>query len=340
MGLTEFTKFGDLPAELRLMIWNMAIRPANEPAAHVFTVFNTESEEEQQANALQSLIPGSSQCGLAAPRSSSGISSWRDGNPSAYMVDAGLWTACHESRYEMERTYKQSEWRSSQNVYDSPCTSIIRAGGPTDKEEMHITVRPTTDLFILRPFRGETIDWANLGSKIPFFRRLIEANFEAEHIALEYDPSWMEGAPEPREEEETSEGSEETTTTGSDFLQRSKGMFNCAARACSDQVPWAMEMWFVDKSFSRSDLSDKAKQDGFKWRQQFRGNGCTYVEMYSSDVKTKYEGSIWDFVDELETGLEEHFDKVYASNTQEHPSGRNLPVAPQVHVLACLVDGQ
>lgn len=339
MAPTEFRQFRDLPAELRLMIWNMAIRPVDVPSAHVFTVFNSENEQEQQTLASQSLIPGSSKCGLAAPRySSASHASWSDKNPSAYMVDAGLWTACYESRYEMERAYKQSLFRAGQNLYDSPCTAIIPA---SSGEDLHITVRPTTDLFILQPFRAETIDWVNLGKNIPFFRRLIEANFEAEHIALEYDPSWMEGAPGPKEEvEETETESMEATET--DFLKRSKGMFNCAARACSDQVAWAMEMWFIDNSISRDDFSDKVKEEGFKWRQQFRGNGCTYVEVYASDIKNKSDASIWEFVDELECGLEEHFDKVYASdgNTHEHPSGRSLPVAPHMHVLACLVDGQ
>lgn len=78
------------------MIWDFAVRPAL-PGAHFFTVFNPDEEGERTALGDCLMNPGSgSTHALAAPQcDKTALSrSWTASNPSAYLIDSGLWTAC------------------------------------------------------------------------------------------------------------------------------------------------------------------------------------------------------------------------------------------------------
>lgn len=104
--LTTFHPFPRLPWELRNEIWKHSIRPLDRPGAHVFYIEKRDLED-----------PGPYECGVvcgpievepcpledpdtylsvAVPAKT--LSSGPSGNPSAYVVDGGLWTACKETR--------------------------------------------------------------------------------------------------------------------------------------------------------------------------------------------------------------------------------------------------
>ncbi|KAH0434415.1 hypothetical protein CcaCcLH18_05344 [Colletotrichum camelliae] len=84
--MTEtFHSFSKLPAELRLCIWELAVRPTGpeRPGAHFFSV-----QRDAQNDKLFTTFPSFEQKSKPI---------WREDNPSAYFYDFGMWTACKES---------------------------------------------------------------------------------------------------------------------------------------------------------------------------------------------------------------------------------------------------
>ncbi|KAK3360086.1 hypothetical protein B0T25DRAFT_119600 [Lasiosphaeria hispida] len=85
------------------MIWDFAVRP-DQPGAHFFTVLNKRHEDELAVMKEHSVLRQSPV--LAAPRGcrdNEHSYSWTaSSNPSAYMVDSGLWTACRTSRERID----------------------------------------------------------------------------------------------------------------------------------------------------------------------------------------------------------------------------------------------
>ncbi|KAM5347838.1 hypothetical protein ACJ41O_007662 [Fusarium nematophilum] len=210
-----FHQFGDLPLELRLQIWNLALRPT-DPGAHVFRLFNCDKDhavkQSDEIVQIDSFYYGhrlaSPRAGL--PRATAGAketdrhsttASWTEDNPSAYLIDGGLWTACRESRLVMESHYKSKYWddlrRQELRATDREgCRERREAMIPAtayfssqDSGSHHFTVFPHRDLFIFQPENLKTINWSMytydlaFGSPARLFCGL-------QHIALEYDPEW------------------------------------------------------------------------------------------------------------------------------------------------------
>ncbi|KAM0080868.1 hypothetical protein ACKRZS_006959 [Fusarium odoratissimum] len=69
-----------------------------------------------------------------------GIYNGSDFNISTYLTDAGLWTACHESRLTMQKHFLQDPWLSP------PWTGYYISGGAP----AFITIRYNDDLVILQ----------------------------------------------------------------------------------------------------------------------------------------------------------------------------------------------
>ncbi|VTT64960.1 unnamed protein product [Fusarium fujikuroi] len=101
--MTTFTRFIELPRELRDQIWSLAIRD-DHPGAHIFGQYVTGSHGFQSWRGLS--------FDVAAPswgRFFESLDENRsDENISTYLIDGGLWTACHESRCIMEDHLRQS----------------------------------------------------------------------------------------------------------------------------------------------------------------------------------------------------------------------------------------
>ena len=139
MSTETFHYFANLPYELRHQIWEMAVRPAGS-GMHHFSIFNPTKDENDSPPARFTLfvpfeLRGESNHTVAAAPRRAGTQksfSWTQGNPSSYLWDKGLWTACKESRKviitrfnilhwnEIARDFRQR--RSCSNFYpDAGC---------------------------------------------------------------------------------------------------------------------------------------------------------------------------------------------------------------------------
>jgi hypothetical protein len=117
----EFHFFPLLPWELREMIWELAARPAL-PGAHLFRVYNADDSEhaDPKNETSRHAYRGVSKPRLAAPRclprgvdfspaaQADAPISWTLNNPSTYLIDSGLWTACKESLLVIEKELPSS----------------------------------------------------------------------------------------------------------------------------------------------------------------------------------------------------------------------------------------
>lgn len=192
-----FHRFFDLPWELRDMIWKFALRP-DVPGVHIFKLYNSNLDEGADKNINVSNPYDIEHLRLAAPQSNKSSITRNRNNPSTYLIDGGLWTACRESRLVMEGNFNCKKWKSSsedrvlyrsnmiKEEMDRPQTSYFACRNGN----LHFfTVFPNKDLFILRPQNLETINWTNfdwdvvLGSYMHDFGGL-------QNIALEYNPEW------------------------------------------------------------------------------------------------------------------------------------------------------
>ncbi|KAI3579420.1 hypothetical protein IWW34DRAFT_833507 [Fusarium oxysporum f. sp. albedinis] len=112
---TEFSLFSALPTELREEIWNLAIRPKRS-GVHIFRVYSTYMDHETSPeevihfSANEASFYGHERCelSLAVPlphKSLDGANKDGARMTSSYMIDTGLWTACHESRSMMKKAF-------------------------------------------------------------------------------------------------------------------------------------------------------------------------------------------------------------------------------------------
>ncbi|KAK3354894.1 hypothetical protein B0H65DRAFT_450038 [Neurospora tetraspora] len=111
--LTTFHPFPKLPWELRHDIWDLVVRPLDRPGAHIFCIEERELDdsEAKECDVVCGPIPsesGESNLHIRVPAAT--MSSGPAGNPSMYMIDGGLWTACKESRAVMEKVFKHHIW--------------------------------------------------------------------------------------------------------------------------------------------------------------------------------------------------------------------------------------
>ncbi|KAH7152764.1 hypothetical protein EDB81DRAFT_945720 [Dactylonectria macrodidyma] len=209
----EFHRFLELPWELREDIWRLAIRPAY-PGVHVFTIYNSRFDKDASLNEIQDIVTtheGYPKTRLAAPRwgsraigdtfnSREHTASWTCNNPSTYLIDAGLWTACKESRFIIERAFNSQSWFSD---FRSCCDDLhVLCEGKELAREMacfketdpskrcYFTVFSKQDLFYLQPHDLETLDWSGTFD-CPNLDWLDWPGFRSmSHVAIDYDVTW------------------------------------------------------------------------------------------------------------------------------------------------------
>lgn len=153
---TEFSLFSALPTELREEIWNLAIRPKRS-GVHIFRVYSTYMDHETSPeevihfSANEASFYGHERCelSLAVPlphKSLDGANKDGARMTSSYMIDTGLWTACHESRSMMKKAFLTIKNTRHGKVYiPNPVMCYYHSGGA----RFYFTVRPMSDLFIL-----------------------------------------------------------------------------------------------------------------------------------------------------------------------------------------------
>lgn len=267
--MTTFKRFTDLPRELRDQIWSLAIRD-DHPGAHIFGQYVTGSR-----HILSRYGPSFD---VAAPSWSRYFESLdenrSDENISTYLVDGGLWTACHESRCIMEEHFRQSRRHLAPRHLGDRRESFsekdrfrMAESGYFDGNPLEIvTVFPRRDLFIFQLEDLDKIDWGYL-----------DFGFcGVGHIAIEYDRAWGDGY-------------------HTDWVVN-RALFNACVEA-------SYTFWFIDRSLKR-----KSQAPAF---EEEEADCCWNLNaFYASDRKfleIKDDGTLmenWEYVGPLENSLE------------------------------------
>ncbi|KAL9622766.1 MAG: hypothetical protein Q9160_002884 [Pyrenula sp. 1 TL-2023] len=280
--------FNSLRKKIRDMIWDAAVRN-DLPAAHVFSVsgwedcFNVDDDcvifgfnDDPARNNSHYLRQKISV--LTADRKAGGLFSLTANNPSAYLQDGGLWTACRESRAAMKRSQKKRDWSGA------TCTSakdIHNRNTVNSHKSMsgYFNNNGIRQYFAIGPndlvcFQPDGFDEFDFGNTMPFFKTPYwKPNF-LQHFAFEFDSNWSY----PEDE------------SPHDFCWRQGGVFESIGMA----TVWeGIHIWLIDYGIQR-DTSSPSNSAIRNNRQAFYGSGCRYVEVQASDPEWVYprlEGS-------------------------------------------------
>ena len=219
---TEFRFFPFLPWELRDQICKLAIRPAL-PGAHVFRVPNVNAseqncpEDETDDNCefcISRWHPAAPQClpksvDFSPASQAAAPISWTLKNPSTYLIDSGLWTACKESLLVIENEFQVRARREKVHVWglsELEDFQLKRVRFTLRETATHVTshnsgrryltVFPSKDLFIMQSLDVADFDWEdwdvvwNSFHNYDFLTGDWQWNGPSGHIAVEYDPAW------------------------------------------------------------------------------------------------------------------------------------------------------
>ncbi|KAJ4013334.1 hypothetical protein NW752_007631 [Fusarium irregulare] len=193
MASTAFHRFDQLPAELRLQIWEAACQPL-----------------PTRSNRGIHYVAAKGGLIVAKPHNWSQPPSTGEASRSAFLIDGGLWRACKESREAIAKHTRFHDWVHKQsiaiNALDS-CT-VDWAGGDDSmhpafvetsegEEECRMLVYPYKDIFCI-----QVDDWLSLQ------RGLFDSDLEmafvqsnshpvlpranVRNIAIQFDDSWLE----------------------------------------------------------------------------------------------------------------------------------------------------
>jgi len=101
------------------MIWTLAAyaRPS-QPGAHVFSVYDRNQHGTIVPDGESAVVDADNDLaiilGVPTTIASHGRENAHEFNPSMYLLDGGLWTACKESRLLMEKRYRSKHWAQVQ----------------------------------------------------------------------------------------------------------------------------------------------------------------------------------------------------------------------------------
>ncbi|RCI07392.1 hypothetical protein L249_1375 [Ophiocordyceps polyrhachis-furcata BCC 54312] len=226
---TSFELFPRLPCELRLQVWKLAIRPPGAGVHRLSIILDSSSSSSSSSSLLKKKKKKNNNSNnnhkkkektkiirreehhhhhhhhqhVAAvpPGDAADASTWTRGNSSASLWDAGLWTACVESRQVMMRHFRLRHWQDAGR-------SLLEAGGywspaavaeefqemttmaVARNDDTYHVVQPHRDLFWLEPQDWKTtVDWRTLFVDLPFTSAL-QGYGHLSHIGVEFDPSW------------------------------------------------------------------------------------------------------------------------------------------------------
>lgn len=274
MALLTFHPFTSLPYELRFNIWELAVRPThNTGGLHQFVVLDSEDMKgpTQDLTILgreSRFDPGAY---IAAVARLSGA--YDNGNRSAYLWDAGLWTACKESREVITKYSKQKDWSGTPSVMVAV----------QDGQHWHVMVHPCRDLFCFTPKSWSSeIQWSHIFDYLPFSSRW-RGSDNIDNIAVEFDPSWNIDLPE-----QIYELLDESTARG------------CVARAVNARAKEHVEctIWLIDRGANRS--PNKARKFP---PHIFYDCDRKYIETEQNeilhDTEEEYTKTAWWFIEEL-----------------------------------------
>ncbi|RFU81057.1 hypothetical protein TARUN_1150 [Trichoderma arundinaceum] len=276
-----FHAFNKLPTEIQWMIWEFAARDF-EKGVHFFTAAAIQEADEEVKDSNVYNADRAFGYSLAAPKPQHAPVSaqdWVDGNPSAYIRDAGLWTACYTSHMVMKERYEKLGL-----LVEKPNDEFPPFAGSQfrhSNETWHFQVCPLEDLLCIQPLHT-TFPW----SLMPFFEVPNSVHSGAwnkfKNMGLEYDPSWKDP---------------------SGPINRNMHQEN-SARGCFMRTLWAVAerhmtdgfvFWLIDRTSQRRvqpcqvympDDSDTELEEDLPEPRVFQGHGKRYVEVRDlSDCK-------------------------------------------------------
>ncbi|RYP76641.1 hypothetical protein DL769_003601 [Monosporascus sp. CRB-8-3] len=317
---STFTCFTKLPKPLREKIWTAAIRPA-QPGVHFFTIYNCDDEKERLTigDDAADIVAEPENCGMstvAAPRcnrSEPNARSWIASNPSTYLIDGGLLTACKESRQVMNKHLRAVEWwdrvdPDKNYEQEKDPDAAVTASFVHNGERRFFRVKPELDLFVVQPYDFETLDdWWHFGLFAYIFGR-----HHVGHMALEYDPKWA---------------SDLKAEIGSSCY--AKGALGCVSRATTNETSWVENLWFIDYRIRRRPEESLPVDK----RRIFYGVGCRYIEVQQYDPG-------WDWNLYAGPGNVFTFDLDLYEDLREYYKLEGFKWGPIIGILACERDVQ
>ncbi|KAL7942094.1 hypothetical protein V8C42DRAFT_167084 [Trichoderma barbatum] len=305
-------QFMDLPPELRLMVWKFALRPLgpDRPGAHFFSVTNIKKDGNEAARI--STRCGMKDCGgyhLAAPRvdSSEGSHSWTVKNPSAYVWDFGMWSACRESRHVIEAHYKTVCWsvrtRRGYTISRSYGQTSVPLVLPGNNSNWHLLFHPKQDLVCLQALDPSAIHRSpNLaGWRNDFcFASNCPSLFELGHVAIAYDPSWND-IKDKMDKFSFRRLYKEPSARG--FFIRTLATLDHTARCRWHYPRDRPSIWLIDYNLKRCRYLKKQS----KGRKAFYSNDQKFIEVDRTASRRSYSAgehsSALEFLDSLDICL-------------------------------------
>lgn len=252
--LSLFHPFPKLPIELRLCIWEMAVRPTGpwHRGVHFFSV------QRDTNNDLFTTIPSFSETSRLP---------W---NPSAYVFDFGMWTACTESRAVVT-----SQIRKHVEPQDRKHAGVARVRH--NEEDITFGLLPDDDLICI-----QLPDTVNIGrisyDPLEYFDIRWKAWPAYASIGFEYDASW------------TSDLDKKSIGNMSDEPGPRGAFFTLLEAIISGEI--RATLYLIQHGA-------KLKPDKREWRT-FYGNGLKFTTAAYEDVEMEDTGeglNAWDFRD-------------------------------------------
>jgi hypothetical protein len=309
---SEFRQFGNFPAEIRYQIWKYALQPISpaRPRAHFFSVTNYR-EDGDTLKKLRVQCSLGSDCEiqhgcrfcLAAPKFGLGSShSWTSNNPSAYLWDFGMLSACRESRQIIEEHYKIEYWTAKLrqgrlldfDCADHPADACVPFIYPRTDGDWCFPIHPNRDLVCLQPYNASTVGFYR--NKEYFMEDFCMVEWDRGmrgfvNLALEYNPSWCDGL-------------EQVYDPFNLFLEKSpRGLFiRVLVCIAQDNSVYALDMlWLIDYDLKRnkdeSDLDRVTSTNG----QVFYGGDRKFVQVdLESHYSNTWSRSALEFVSQIE----------------------------------------
>ncbi|KAM0261105.1 hypothetical protein ACHAQJ_002366 [Trichoderma viride] len=317
---SEFHQFVNLPTELRLKIWKYALRPiiSSRPGVHFFSVTNYK-EDGDQLTKLRVQCDLGSKCKdehgycycLAAPKFISGESnshSWTSNNPSSYLWDFGMWSACNEAKEIIGKHYKTEYWATkllqgydSRSFSEPDIDACVPFIFPRSEEDWRFAIHPNRDLVCLQPLNPSTIGLYGEYKYIDLMDDICMVSRNTglrglRNLAFEYDSSWCDNL-------ETFSG---WPSDAYAFIEE-KGPRGFFMRTLMS-MDWLVSLyvhdsiWLIDYSLKRDGNGGDHAHTKAGNHMTFYANDRKFVEVDKSSVReylSAYSGSALEFVDQL-----------------------------------------
>ncbi|UKZ69184.1 uncharacterized protein TrAtP1_010193 [Trichoderma atroviride] len=312
---SEFHLFTSLPTEIRLKVWEHALRPysPSRPGAHFFSVTNFKEDGDQLARLRAPCVLGS-RCKLnhghtyylAAPKF--GIShSWTNNNPSAYLWDFGMWSACSESREIIEDHYKTEYW-AAKLLEDSKCDYPPKPDAdacvpfifPRSNEDWRFAIRPNRDLICFQPLNPLTIGYHRKGTYLTEDISMVNPTTglrDVKNMAFEFDSSWCDDLKVVSCPQDFRAYFEEKSPRGL-FIRLFLELDACGERY--DPI------WLIDYGLKQDppkrDLGEDRPRIPWPYQRTFFANDRKFVQVgrfYTDEYKSTERWSALDFLEEL-----------------------------------------